>query len=97
MNYSDILSNIKEQAAKASPLGDTVKFVIGDNFIFIDGKGEANIVSEEDNDAKCTISASEETMEKMISGALNPMMATMTGKMKIKGDMGLAMKLQSLI
>lgn len=97
MNYSDILKSIKEQASKATPLGDTVKFEIGDRFIFIDGSGESNLVSEEDNEASCIITASEETMDKMISGELNPMMATMTGKMKIKGDMGLAMKLQSLI
>ncbi|MBL0023782.1 MAG: SCP2 sterol-binding domain-containing protein [Saprospiraceae bacterium] len=31
------------------------------------------------------------------NGELNPMMAVMSGKIKIKGDMGLAMKLQSLI
>jgi putative sterol carrier protein len=31
------------------------------------------------------------------NGELNPMMAVMSGKVKIKGDMGLAMKLQSLI
>jgi putative sterol carrier protein len=34
---------------------------------------------------------------KLKTGDLNPMMAVMSGKVKIKGDMGLAMKLQSLL
>jgi len=97
MDYQAILENIKTQAIKNAPLGDTVKFVLEDKIIFIDGSGDKNVVSEEDNEAKCTIKATIETMSKMMQGDLNPMMATMTGKMKISGDMGLAMKLQSLI
>jgi putative sterol carrier protein len=31
------------------------------------------------------------------NGDLNPMMAVMGGKIKISGDMGLAMKVQSLL
>ena len=32
----------------------------------------------------------------LISGNLNPMSAFMSGKIKVDGDMGVAMKLQSL-
>jgi putative sterol carrier protein len=32
----------------------------------------------------------------MATGAINPMTAFMSGKIKVKGDMGLAMKLQTL-
>ena len=53
-------------------------------------------VSEGDNDADCTISASEETLTKIASGEANATTAYMTGKLKIKGDMGAAMKLQKL-
>ena len=51
-----------------------------------DGAGEGD----------CTISASEESFEKIVSGEQNPTTAYMTGKLKIKGDMGAAMKLQKL-
>jgi putative sterol carrier protein len=47
-------------------------------------------------DADCTISASEETFEKIVAGEANATTAYMTGKLKIKGDMGAAMKLQKL-
>ncbi|MFO7572511.1 MAG: SCP2 sterol-binding domain-containing protein [Gaiellaceae bacterium] len=53
-------------------------------------------VSEGSGDADCTFSASEENFEKIVAGEQNPTTAYMTGKLKIKGDMGAAMKLQKL-
>jgi len=97
MDYQTILENIRNRAAKNPPLGDTVKFDLEGQPVFIDGTGNENLVTEQDGEAKCTISVSMENMGKMMRGELNPMMAAMTGKMKIKGDMGLAMKLQALI
>ena len=43
-----------------------------------------------------TISSSEEVFERIVAGEQNPTTAYMTGKLKIKGDMGAAMKLQKL-
>jgi putative sterol carrier protein len=53
-------------------------------------------VTEGGGDADATISASEDNFSKMVAGELNPTTAYMTGKLKIKGDMGAAMKLQKL-
>ena len=53
-------------------------------------------VTEGGGDADAVISASEETFEKIVAGEQNPTSAYMTGKLKIKGDMGAAMKLQKL-
>jgi putative sterol carrier protein len=53
-------------------------------------------VAEGANDADCTLSASEETLLKIAAGEANPTTAYMTGKLKIKGDMGAALKLQKL-
>ena len=94
---SEIKAVIEKQAANIDPLGAIFKFVLDDQPILIDGTGDTNIVSEEDNEADCTIITKAETIAKMKSGELNPMMAVMSGKVKIKGDMGLAMKLQSLL
>jgi putative sterol carrier protein len=46
--------------------------------------------------ADCTISTSREVFDKIIAGEQNPTSAYMTGKLKLKGDMGAAMKLQKL-
>jgi putative sterol carrier protein len=53
-------------------------------------------VEEGEHAADCTLSASEETLLKIASGEANPTTAYMTGKLKIKGDMGAALKLQKL-
>ena len=53
-------------------------------------------VAEGAEEADTTISASQETFEKIVAGEQNPTTAYMTGKLKIKGDMGAAMKLQKL-
>ena len=53
-------------------------------------------MTEDDGDADCTITASEETFTKIASGEQNPTAAYMSGKLKVKGDMGQAMKLQKL-
>jgi putative sterol carrier protein len=46
---------------------------------------------------RCTVSMADADFLKLVSGKLNAQMAFMTGKIKIQGDMGLAMKLQQLL
>ena len=57
--------------------------------------GQVN-VTEGGGEGDCTISASEENFERIVNGEQNPTTAYMSGKLKIKGDMGAAMKLQKL-
>jgi putative sterol carrier protein len=53
-------------------------------------------VSEGGDSGDCTISASEHNFMRIVRGEQNPTTAYMTGKLKIRGDMGAAMKLQNL-
>ena len=53
-------------------------------------------VAEGGGEADATITASGETFGKIVAGEQNPTTAYMTGKLKIKGDLGAAMKLQKL-
>ena len=70
----------------------------------IDGAGKWTVVvadgkvnvTEGGEDADAVITTSEETFEKIVNGEQNPTSAYMTGKLKVKGDMGAAMKLQKL-
>ncbi len=97
MTKEHLLESISKQAANVAPIGAKLKFVLDEYIILIDGTGETNIVSDGDEEAACIISSDLETFVKLRNGDLNPMMAVMTGKIKIKGDMGLAMKLQALL
>jgi len=54
------------------------------------------VVEESDAEADCVILASEETLMKIVRGEANPMTAYLTGKLKIKGDTELALKLKDL-
>jgi putative sterol carrier protein len=57
--------------------------------------GKVDVV-EGGEGADVTISANEDNFMKIVRGEQNPTTAYMTGKLKIKGDMGAAMKLQKL-
>ena len=53
-------------------------------------------VTEGGSDADVIIRASEDTFRAIANGEQNPTTAYMTGKLKIDGDMGAALKLQKL-
>lgn len=70
----------------------------------IDGAGKWTVrvengkptVTEGEGDAATTISASEDTFLRIVNGEQNATTAFMTGKLRVKGDMANAMKLQQL-
>lgn len=92
----NVLATIQEKAGKADSLKNTLKFNFGEDQLFIDGTGDKNLVSIEDKAADCQVDVEFDDFMALIKGELNPMGAVMNGKVKIKGDMGVAMKLQSL-
>ena len=47
--------------------------------------------------AKCTVVCTDTDFLSIVNGKLNPTMAFMSGKLKVQGDMGLAMKLQQIL
>ena len=74
--------------------GGSVKFDIeGEGGVRIDGDG----VRADDGDADCTLTADADTFQEILSGDLNPTAAFMTAKLKVDGDMGIAMKLGSVL
>lgn len=96
MTLDEITEQFKALASKVPSIGKTLKFTFDEGHVFLDMSGDTPQVSNEDKDADCNIITSLETLMDLRNGKLNPMMAVMGGKVKIKGDMGVAMKLQSL-
>lgn len=98
MSFEAIESAIKEKAAIAKPLGNTLKFNFGEQNVMLDGLGDANVVSVNDaSEAQCTVDVSMEDLTAMLAGDLNPMNAFMAGKIKVQGDMSVAMKLGTIM
>lgn len=98
MTFAEINEKMQSQIHRAPVLGKTLKLILGDEeIIHVDLTASPAVVTNEDKDADCTIITTIDTLEGLRSGNVNPMMAVMTGKIKIKGDMGVAMQLQSLL
>jgi putative sterol carrier protein len=55
------------------------------------------VVAGTDPGARCTVAATDRDFLGIVNGKLNPQMAFMSGKLRIQGDMGLAMKLQQIL
>ena len=93
----DLVAIVKERAEgkDLSVLGGSVKCVVDENVVLIDGNsGE---ISSDDNEATCTISTDADTMQSIMDGSSSPQAAFMTGKLKVAGDMSIALKVQSVI
>lgn len=73
-------------------LDGSVRFVIEDEgSIRVDESG----ASAGDGDADCTLTASAETFQDLLSGNLDPTAAFIGGRLAVDGNMGLAMQLAS--
>lgn len=93
MSVEAVVEKIRARV-ESSGFGRSVKFDTGsDGVIVIDGAS----ISTADAPADCTIKISLDDLESLISGDLNPTMAFMTGKIKVEGDMSVAMALSQVI
>ncbi len=85
---------VETLAAKVASFDGSAKFTIeGEGSIVLDAAG----VRASDEETDVTLTASAETFQGMMTGDVNPTMAFMTGKLKIDGSMGQAMKLASVL
>ena len=97
MTLQEITAKMKEGSSSKTAFGNTVKFSTDQGVVYIDGNQTPPVVTNDDKDADCTIKMDFSDFDDLINGKLDGMTAFMTGKLKIEGDMGVAMKLQSIL
>lgn len=97
MNLLEATEKVSALASSnASSIGAKIKFKFAEGVIFIDDSQSAPVVNNDDAPADCVIRVSLDNFEQLVSGKMNAMGAFMMGKIKIDGDMSLAMKLSNL-
>jgi putative sterol carrier protein len=95
MDLAEVTTRVQSALGEGSGFTNKVKFDFGSvGKLFIDGA--AGKVTNEDGAAEATVSVDFEDFKSLAQGKLDPMMAYMSGKLKVAGDMTVAMKLQQL-
>jgi len=97
MTLEEVQGKIQKLANKhAGQFSGKANFKFDDGTIHLDDTVSPTLVVNEEREAPFAIKIKAEDFAKILSGDLNVMMAFMTGKLKIEGDKGAAMKLTAL-
>ena len=98
MSLDTVTAKIKEKMAMAAGLDATVKFDFGDEgIVFVDTTQSPATITNDDAEADVALETSIETFQAILDGTQDPNIAFMMGKLKVKGSMGLAMKLNAIL
>jgi putative sterol carrier protein len=105
MSVHEIIAGLKEKIAanpsKIATLNASYQFNLtgegGGTYHAVFENGSYDIGEGPAAGARCTVTIAAADFAALVAGKLNPTTAFMTGKLKIAGDMSLAMKLQSVL
>jgi putative sterol carrier protein len=93
----ELTNRVRHSVGEESGLNAIVLFNLGDDgFIRIDGLSKPNRVSNDGTDPTITISLSRENFQRILDHDLSPQKALITGKMRLKGDIRIAMRLNKV-
>lgn len=98
MGIRDVTDLIRRKVGMDSRLGVVLKFDLGDDgVIVIDATVVPNVVDHEDREAQCTLSITSDDLDALLRGKLDPMAAFGQGRLRVTGDMSVAMKVGDLV
>ena len=98
MTLDECTSAIRTKVGSDSGLNASLKFDCGDDgFVYIDGKSTPNTVTNDSGEADCTVGITLDNLTAMLEGELEPATGFMMGKLKVSGDMSVALRLQRVI
>lgn len=98
MSLESVTAAIRAKAALAPSLGHRVAFDLGEAGVILwDGTQTPPVIGNERGESETTLTLSLPDMEKLVAGDLDATLAYMTGKLKIAGSMGIALKVNQLL
>lgn len=99
--FATMKNKVDANPAKVATLSARYQFDLtgegGGTFHATFDKGSYDIGEGAIENPGCTVTMSAADFLSLVAGKLNPTAAFMGGKLKLKGDMGLAMKLQTIL
>lgn len=98
MTLDKIVTKIRQKTIYATGFNARVLFDLGDDgCIHVDATETPANITTEAKEADVTLATSIETFSKILNGESDPNIAFMMGKLKIRGSMGLALKLNAFL
>ena len=98
MSAAELTESLRRRIGAYPKLGYRVKFLFDEGgVVFWDGTGDQPAVSAADGEADTTMRLSEQDFRKLMEGTLDPTLAYMTGKLKVEGKLGVALKINSML
>lgn len=98
MSIESVTEIISQKMSRAAGLTARVKFDFGDEGrIFVDTTQSPPLISTDDEDADVVFECTLDTFTAILEGRQDPSLAFMMGKLKVRGSMGLAMKLNAIL
>jgi putative sterol carrier protein len=98
---ASLLALLEAHAPKLRGLGYRVRFDLSDTgeSILLDGTGPAPELAPADAEtpADTVLALSAADLERLIGGRLSPMLAFSTGRLRVEGSKGVALKLAGLL
>ena len=98
MLLQKVVDGLKQKVGEDCGLAAIIKFDFGDQGkVVLDATQIPNLVSTSDSESDCTMVISIENFMALADGTLDGASAFMSGRLKIQGDMGIAMKLGAIL
>jgi putative sterol carrier protein len=98
MALEKIIDGLKDRVGDDCGLGAVIKFDFGDEgSLILDATQIPNTVAPEGADPDCTMVISVDDFIAMADGSLDGVSAFISGRLKVQGDMGIAMKLGAIL
>lgn len=96
---SDLIDLMRARADALKEFGYKVRFDLTDSgeAILLDATGGDLAVTEGEGEADAVLKLSSDTLDKLITGKIGPLMAFSTGRLKVEGSQGVALKLAGLL
>ncbi|MFS8038007.1 SCP2 sterol-binding domain-containing protein [Xanthobacter sp. AM11] len=98
-DLSSLVEAMRERAGALAELGYKVRFDLTDTgeAILLDATGGGVEVGEGGGEADAVLKLSSDTLDKLITGRIGPLLAFSTGRLKVEGSQGVALKLAGLL